>query len=380
MRLADFIEGNLELILSEWVEFAKSCGPSGMAMDMGSLRDHAVQMLQAIAADLRTPQTAAEQASKSKGEAEPDEGGETAAEVHGAGRAESGFTVGEMVAEYRALRASVLRLWTRQNGTLDGDDMQDLVRFNEAIDQSLAESTTRYAADVESAKQMFLAILGHDLRSPLGAVIMASQFMIDTGKLEEPHLSLMHRIARAGRRMDRMVGDLLDFTRARLGPGVPLALTSMDLEKETRHAIEEVEAGHADADVRLTATGDLVGEWDSARISQVMANLLGNAVQHGGETPITVTLRGEADEVVATVHNRGQSIPREQIPRLFDPFKRLTDGSATSGSTESLGLGLYIVERIVTAHGGTIDVTSSDQAGTTFTVRLPRTPSLPAAT
>src|SRR5688572_19566893 len=169
VRLADFIETNVEAILAEWVTFAETCGPAGDTLDLEGLRDHAVDMLNHIVADLRTPQTKAEQAHKSTGAADSGADDEdTAAEVHGAGRAESGFSVGEMVSEYRALRASVIRLWTKASGTLTGDSLEDLTRFNEAIDQALAESITRYTHDIDRSKEMFLAILGHDLRSPLG--------------------------------------------------------------------------------------------------------------------------------------------------------------------------------------------------------------------
>ncbi len=131
MRLADFIEKNSEAILAEWVAFAETCGPAGQAMDLEALRDHAKEMLEAIVEDLRTPQTDAEQVAKSKGEADQTPGApDTAAEVHGAGRAESGFSVAEMVSEYRALRASVIRLWTKAEGTLTGADLDDLMRFN----------------------------------------------------------------------------------------------------------------------------------------------------------------------------------------------------------------------------------------------------------
>ena len=135
VRLADFITANTEPILAEWVAFAETCGPAGREMDIAALRDHAVDMLKVIVADLRTSQTDSEQKEKSQGNAEPaPDGIETAAEVHGAGRAESGFSVGEMVSEYRALRASVIRLWTKANGTLTGADLEDLMRFNEAIE------------------------------------------------------------------------------------------------------------------------------------------------------------------------------------------------------------------------------------------------------
>jgi signal transduction histidine kinase len=378
MRLADFIAANTEPILAEWVTFARSSGPAGELMELSGLRDHAREMLLTIVRDLRSPQTDREQAEKSKGQAPAAEGEpDTAAEVHGAGRAGSGFTVGEMVSEYRALRASVIRLWTQAQGTLTGDQLQDLMRFNEAIDQSLAESLTRYTRDLDQSKEMFLAILGHDLRNPLNAVIMGSQYMLDTIELVEPHRTLATRMLRSARRMNAMVGDLLDFTRSRLGTGVPIVRRPMDLEKEVKHAVDELAGAHPTSDITLQTRGALHGEWDCARISQVLVNLLGNAVQHGStKSPITVTLTGREEDVVFTVHNRSPVIRPSELPGIFSPFKRL---QASEGApTGSLGLGLYIAERIVTAHGGTITAASSDAVGTSFTVTLPRTVTEPA--
>ncbi len=372
MRLADFISTNIEPILVEWVTFAESCGPVGKTMDLVALRDHASAMLMDIVADLRTPQTDAEQVEKSKGNATPTDG-DTAAEVHGSGRAESGFTVGEMVSEYRALRASVIRLWTRANGSLAEEDIEDLMRFNEAIDQALAESITRYTGDVDRSREMFVAILGHDLRTPIGAVLMASQFMLDTAELPEPHQTLTTRIAHSARRMSRMVGDLLDFTTGRLGAGVPIARADVDLTTVLRHAVDEMSVARPTSVVQQTATGDLRGSWDAARLSQVITNLLGNAIQHG--TPggvVSVSAQGEAADVVLRVHNDGPPIPAANLRELFSPFKRLTNDASLASDSGSLGLGLYIVERIVSAHGGSIDVRSSAEAGTLVTVRLPR--------
>ena len=375
MRLADFIEANTEPILAEWVAFARSSAPTAHDMDVASLRDHAVQLLKEIVIDLRTPQTPAEQTEKSKGNADttPAEA-DTAAEVHGSGRAESGFTIGEMVSEYRALRASVIRLWTRANGSISaGGDIEDLMRFNEAIDQDLAESVTRYTGDLAVSREMFLAILGHDLRSPLGTVIMASQFMLDTGDLEEPHRTLTTRILRSSRRMNRMVGDLLDFTRSRLGSGVPIVRKEMDLGREAANVVDEIRSSEPAAVLELSTSGDVRGNWDCARMTQVVANLLGNAVQHGtAKSLIVVEIRGETTQVVLRVHNRGQTIASEDLPGLFSPFKRLGAADSPQGASSSLGLGLHIAERIVTAHGGTIGVQSSDADGTTFTVNLPR--------
>ncbi|MEO6529033.1 MAG: sensor histidine kinase [Gemmatimonadaceae bacterium] len=376
MRLADFIEANYEPILSEWVAFAETCGPAGQTMDVTGLRDHAQAMLKDFVTDLRAPQSAVEQADKSKGNADADDslGVHSAAQIHGAGRADSGFTVGEMVSEYRALRASVIRLWTRASGSLTGDDIEDLMRFNEAIDQALAESIAHYAGIVDRSKDMFVAVLGHDLRTPLGAVIMASQFMLDTGELEEPHLALITRISRSARRMNQMVGDLLDFTRIRLGSGVPIVREPMDLAKEASHAIDEILAANPESVLKLNVSGDVSGMWDAGRIAQMTSNLLGNAVQHGSsKSTISVTVRGETNEVVLQIHNRGPAIPAADLTELFSPFKRIRSGARVDMASAHLGLGLYIVERIVSAHGGSIVVQSSDDGGTFFTVRLPRT-------
>jgi signal transduction histidine kinase len=375
VRLADFIEGNLDTILAEWVAFAESCGTPGATMNVTGLRDHAVAMLKDVVVDLRTPQTAKEQVEKSKGNAAAPAAGDadTAAEVHGAGRAESGFTVAEMVSEYRALRASVIRLWTKASGSLTGDDLQDLMRFNEAIDQSLSESVSRFTDDVDYSREMFLAILGHDLRSPLNVVTMASQFMLETGDLHEPNTTLVARIARSSKHMNGMVGDLLDFTRSRLGSSIPISRQRMDLAKEAGNIAEDIQAAHKGTVIDVKTSGDLVGEWDCPRIGQVLTNLLGNAIQHGApQSTVRVTIRGQSDHATMEIHNWGPAIPDADMKDLFSPFKRLKTGEKAAAPTSSLGLGLYIAERIVSAHGGTLAVTSSESAGTLFSVRLPR--------
>ena len=173
--------------------------------------------------------------------------------------------------------------------------------------------------------------------------------------------------------MNQMVGDLLDFTRSQLGAGVPITRAPMDLGKQAALAVDEMMGAHPDCLLKLETSGDLTGEWDAARVEQVLTNLLGNAVHHGSaRTPITVTVRGEPDEVVLRVHNRGPAIPRADLKGLFSPFKRLKSGNAAGGATANLGLGLYIVDQIISAHGGRIEVNSSANGGTAFTVHLPR--------
>ncbi len=374
--LSAFIRESREPIMVEWEAFARTCTPASGAMDIEALRDHASEMLSVIADDMDTPQGGDAQDAKGKGNAPSgDPAAPTAAEEHGAGRAESGFSIEQMVSEYRALRASVIRLWMKSRGELGPRDLDDLTRFNEAIDQALAESVTRYTQELEDSKEMFLAILGHDLRTPMGAVLTSAQFMLETGELKEPHLTLMRRIAASSTRMVNMVGALLDFTRSRLGGGIPIEREPMNMGKAVHDVVDEMAAAHPSRTIRVDARGELKGEWDCERISQVLSNLVGNALEHGSpSTEITVETRGDPSEITIAVHNHGAAISPARLNGIFNPMKpREPDQHAISlGPSGNLGLGLYIAERIVSAHRGRIDVHSTDEQGTTFTVHLPR--------
>ena len=376
LRLSDFIVANREPILAEWEAFARTCAPASGSMDIASLRNHANEMLTVIAADLKTPQDRNEQSEKSKGNAPAvDSNEKTAAEKHGAERAESGFTTDQMVSEYRALRASVIRLWTKAQGEITPTELEDLTRFNEAIDQSLAESISRFTQDLDQSKEIFLAILGHDLRTPLGAVMMSAEFMLETKELKEPHLTLASQIASSSARMNHMIDALLDFTRSRLGGGIPIVRAEMNIGKVVRDVVDEIAAAHPLRTIQVDARGALQGEWDSARISQVLTNLIGNALEHGSDgTIVTVDVHDDDKEITIAIHNRGPAIPTDQLNGIFSSMKRkeTTGNAAVNGPSGNLGLGLYIADRIVIAHKGRIEVESSEERGTTFTVHLPR--------
>jgi signal transduction histidine kinase len=228
---------------------------------------------------------------------------------------------------------------------------------------------------VEQAKETFLAILGHDLRTPLGAIQTSATFMLDTGELEEPHRTLTARMAASAKRAVAMVGDLLDFTRSRLGGGIPVVRAEMSLAKVVREVADEIAAAYPGCIIRVDARADQTGDWDCARITQALGNLVGNAVVHGPDgTTVTVALRGDDGWATVAVHNRGSVIPPEELDGIFNPMKaRGTSAKPRNqGPTGGLGLGLYIAERIVAAHDGRIGVESSEAAGTTFTVYLPR--------
>lgn len=374
MRLAEFIKKNLELILADWSEFAKTLSPAARALNEVELRDHAALMLADIVHDLENTPGGENAEEKSKGHADAtDAGADTAAQAHGAGRAEDGFTVDEMVAEYRALRSSVLRHWAEACPTYSSSDFKDVMRFNESIDQSLAEALRRFTRDLDASKEMFVAVLGHDLRTPLSAVLMAGHYLRDSGELAESHQLLSARIVASATRMTNMVDDLLDFTRGRLGNGIPVQRLDADLGAIATDAVAEMKTAHPNSVFDLTITGDVHGAYDAARISQVLTNLLGNAVQYGTPTlPIQVNVTGGSADVILRIRNSGPSISSESISGLFSPFKRLRAGSVAHQSAHNLGLGLYVADRVVAAHGGNITVTSSDENGTEFVVRLPR--------
>ena len=369
MRLSEFIVSHMESILAEFEDFAKTHTAAGPDMDMTALRDHAAAILTAIALDLEQPQSDAQQAAKATGDA-PEAKDPTAAAQHGTDRADSGFTLDEMFSEYRALRASVLRLWSAERGGLDGADLDDLIRFNEAIDQALAESISRYSTSLDHSREMFLAVLGHDLRNPLSAIVTASGFLESKAAEGGSDRRMAATIRQSGERMNRLVGDLLDFTLSRLGRGIPVERANVDVADVARQALDEAEAMHPDRTFQLDTAGDVKGEWDGDRIGQALGNLVGNAVQHGDASgPIVVRTAGFDGGVDISVHNEGEALPKDARRHIFDPFKRLSP----KGDRRSMGLGLYITEQIVSAHGGSIDVESSPSEGTTFTIHLPRT-------
>ncbi len=384
MRLQVFIETNLEEILAEWVAFART-RDAAEGMNVSALRDHAGGMLHQIAKDLGQPQTPREQFDKSQGTADsqPQEAlaGDsgtadevTPAETHGAERARSGFTVGDMVAEFRALRATVLRLWIHRYGMHDATDLDDLMRFNEAIDQSVAESLARFARDIDHARDMFVAILSHDLRMPLQTVLLTTQ-LLDASSLQPTQREALQRAQRSTRRMHRMIDELLDFTRSRLGAGIGVVPRDIDLAQVVREGVEEFALAFPDQALDLSPSEAVPCRADADRIKQLLLNLLDNAVEHGDAgQPIRISVHATPDACVLDVRNHGPTIARRDMARIFDPFKRLLPGTAVVEDPRHLGIGLYIAEQIVEGHGGRLTVTSSDAEGTCFSARLPIQP------
>lgn len=356
----------------EWEIFARDLW-HGDEASPAALRDHAKEMLIAVARDMSSEQTASEQKEKSEGDADSGDRSriDAASVSHGGERVGSGFALQDVIAEFRALRASVIRLWQQSMPESGEHLVDDLVRFNEAIDQLLATSVREYVRSVEYSRNIFLGILGHDLRTPLHAVTMLADLMLDSDELSEDSAELVAQIATSGHAMVRMLKDLLDFTATQSGGKVVVTPASMDMESLGREVIDEMRAVHPSRRFDLEQRGELKGEWDRDRLRQLISNLLGNAVQHGAATsPIELVLNGTASKVELSVRNQGAPIPREELQSIFEPMRRKQEAETTRPAG-SVGLGLYIAREIVTAHGGTINV-KSDEEGTAFVVALPR--------
>ena len=293
-------------------------------MEALALRDHAPQILRAIAADLRTPQTASEQLTKSHGLAPVVAGAShTAAEAHGTLRAQSGFSITQVVSEYRALRASVLRLWTQADGRVElRTAAEDVMRFNEAIDQAIAESVEFYSQEVDRGRHLFLGILGHELRSPLSAIRMTAQYLGEL-RSDDTVSKAARRLIDSGARMQALLDDLLDYSRTTLHVGIAIKPEDADLDLICARVVDEVMASHPARKVTLESTGDTRGIWDARRLHQALCNVVLNALTHGSSAhPERLQLAGSAQAVTVSVINEGVAIPPSVLLTIFDPLRR----------------------------------------------------------
>ena len=233
----------------------------------------------------------------------------------------------------------------------------------------ITEAARERLAETLRLNELFVGVLGHDLRTPLSAISLGAAILLKRSALRPDDARAVVRIASSADRIARMIGQVLDLTRARLGDGIPVRRARLDLHELARRVVDELKLAHAEATIQLRLEGDGCGEWDPDRLAQVVSNLGGNAVQHGAQAPVTIAVTGTRHEVSLAVHNSGPPIPAESLDTIFDAFR---GGTRSSAGSTGLGLGLYITREIVRAHGGTILVRSTESEGTTFTAVLPR--------
>jgi signal transduction histidine kinase len=373
MRLSLFINEHIEHILTEWDNFARTLAPAANGMSTAMLRNHAEQILRAIASDLENDQSPEQQYQKSRGLA-PTILKESAASTHGTIRQASGFTLSQLTAEYRALRASVLRLWLPAVGQFTDGILVDTVRFNEAIDQALAESVVMYSAQAARARDLFLAVLGHDLRAPLATMSMVGEYLCKSEEAAARVSQVGERVKRSAALMGAMVNDLLEYTRAELGGAMPMHPAKTDIADICKSAIEDANAMNPGCVFKLDVGRDLVGEFDGIRLHQLFCNLLINAAQYReSKSPVVIVARAEPEEVCVQVKNRGKPIADEALQSIFQPLVQLSiEGQRDGRPATSLGLGLFVAREIAYAHGGTITAVSNETEGTIFTIRLPK--------
>lgn len=375
MRLADYIEQNTVAIVDAAEAFAATRLPNQVHLDRETLRDHLPQILAVVVADLRDAQSDSEELDKAEGLRDTPSGWPSPAQWHGSLRAKAGFSINHLVAEYRALRASVLRLWAAQQPP-STESFDDMMRFNQAIDQAIAESVAHHANEEEAWRQVFLGVLGHDLRGPLNAILLTSELMskMATGTLFSHQAE---RLIRSGKRMNTLLDDLLDYSRTSLGMGIRITRSDSDLVAELGDEVELLRMAWPQASIEFDAPGPVRGNFDTSRLREALANLVNNAAKYGTEHGnVSVALEQQGSDVVLRVRNEGSEIPEATLATMFEPLHR---GNRTANAHDgaSLGLGLFVVREVAKAHGGDIAAESTGN-GTTFTMRLSGQPALPS--
>ena len=246
-----------------------------------------------------------------------------------------------------------------------GFDVTEQVRARKEAERLMGLEKER-----ASFEQQLIGIVSHDLRNPVAAIMMGASILLRRPDVEERQRRTAERILVSAGRANRLIHDLLDFTQARLGGGLRVKRVPSDFHAILRQVVEESQVSSPGRVLRLVQQGSGEGAWDGDRLAQLVSNLLANAVHYSPpDSAVSIEMRGEPNELVLTVHNSGAPIPLEVLPHLFQPMQR---GVAEVSEARSVGLGLYIVDQVVRAHRGSVEVASTAEAGTTFTVRLPR--------
>ena len=374
MQLSTFIVAGLDTIVEEWQAFGRASAASLSRSETAELRDCLKGVLLAIARDMERDGAGAQRPTRAMDGESP--AGDRPSARHGRLRQQYGIGVGQLVEEFGALRAAVLARWYFSGARKDsGFVLHQSLRFNQAIDAALRDSVEGFAQALTATRDAYLFTLAQDLRNPLSAIHVASAVLARPDFGPETRRSSARRARAALTQMDGLISDLLEYTRHRSAPGIPVDQSSCDLKHVCEAAIESVRTSHPARTFHLAISGDLVLCADATRIQQALSNLLHNAIQHG-DGRSAIELDADADEagVSLSVWNAGHAIPEASLEAIFEPWVRVPSAASAAPARvpASLGLGLFIAREIVVAHGGSVAATSDADAGTRFTIRLPR--------
>ncbi len=286
---------------------------------------------------------------------------------------ERGLSIGELMTGCRALVHGVLRRWPAEEPEFGARQLHELTCFVDVMEQSSAAVARAYTSYLQQARELVMGSIAHDLRNPLGAIHYSAEALALDRDLPPQPRAMVELIRNSTRRMEQMVSQLLDYVHVQLGDPLPLIRVPTDLGKVLRNIVDELQASHRHDSLHLELRGALTGSWDPGRLARLLSNLIGNALEHGSPgAPVRVTAWREEQTICVAVHNHGRPIPPEQAELVFDPLRRAVAADHSGAPRwRGLGLGLFIAREIAAAHGGSIDLESSDAAGTTFTVRLP---------
>jgi signal transduction histidine kinase len=374
MRLSTFIVAHLEPIVEEWQALVKASIAPVDRSEAAEFRECLRSVLLTIAKELSLERT----------RDDPDAGTDSAKvdaddcpfAKHGAIRQRYGTAMAQLVNEFGSLRAIVLTRWYFLGARMASEwVLGQGIRFNQSVDKALLGSVNGFTGAMTAARDAYLFALAQDLRVPLSAVHVAATALARPDFGPETRQNAARRMRRALIQVDGSISDLQEYTRNRAAPGIPIDRLACDLQAVCDETVAIVQSGHPGRAIELTASGNLVAHADALRLQQALFNLVRNAIKFGDpDTPVKVTAAGEQTSVSLSVWNAGRAIPEAALDAIFEPWVRVPDESSDvpERSSTSLGLGLFIAREIVTAHGGTIAVTSTATAGTRFTIRLPR--------
>jgi len=248
---------------------------------------------------------------------------------------------------------------------------QDEWLLSALADQAAVALEKTRLVELGEFREQLIGIIGHDLRNPLNVILMGARLLLQREGLGEQETQLARKITSSATQAERLIGQLLDLTRSRLGGGIPIDPKHFDMNEVCQQVMGETELTHPDRPLRLDVRGDLTGVWDRDRIYQLLANLVENAVRHGEpRSSIALRIDGGETEVVIEVANQGEPIPPAMLPFIFEAFRK--GRMDRPFRTQGLGLGLFIAQQIARSHGGSIAAASSKGEATTFRVRLPR--------